>query len=154
MTDNEIIKALEICSRRNGDLPCEGCPAYSIAQMCMEDLMSDAFDLINRQKAENAVLKSDLTFKLNDFEHLKQEYEKAETVSIGRKDRLMQKVVELQEVKKENERLLQKLQQAKSEAIKEFAEQLIKRSYLLNGRFVVDVAQINNLVKVRTEVSE
>lgn len=51
MTDNEIIKALEICSRRNGGLPCEGCPAYSISQMCMEDLMSDAFDLINRQKA-------------------------------------------------------------------------------------------------------
>ena len=57
MTDNEIIKALEICSHRNGDLPCEGCPAYSIAQMCMEDLMSDAFDLINRQQAEIERLK-------------------------------------------------------------------------------------------------
>lgn len=52
MTDNEIIKALECCSHRNEDLPCEGCPAYSIAQMCTEDLMSDALDLINRQKAE------------------------------------------------------------------------------------------------------
>lgn len=52
MTDNEIIKALECCSHRNGNLQCELCPAYSIAQMCMEDLMSDAFDLINKQKAE------------------------------------------------------------------------------------------------------
>ena len=52
MTDDEIIKALECCSHRNVDLPCEGCPAYSIAQMCMEDLMSDAIDLINRQNAE------------------------------------------------------------------------------------------------------
>lgn len=52
MTDNEIIKALEICSRRNGGLPCEGCPAYGISQMCMEDLMSDTLDLINRQKAK------------------------------------------------------------------------------------------------------
>ena len=51
MTDNEIIKALECCSHRNGNLQCELCPAYSIAQMCMEDLMSDALDLINRQKA-------------------------------------------------------------------------------------------------------
>ena len=60
MTDNEIIKALEICSHRNGDLPCKGCPAYSIDKMCMEDLMSDALDLINRQKAENESLKMDL----------------------------------------------------------------------------------------------
>ena len=60
MTDNEIIKGLECCSHRNGGLPCEGCPAYNIAQMCMEDLMSDAFDLINRQKAENDSLKMDL----------------------------------------------------------------------------------------------
>lgn len=60
MTDNEIIKALEICSRRNGGLPCEACPAYSISQMCMEDLMSDAFDLINRQKAEIERLQDEL----------------------------------------------------------------------------------------------
>lgn len=52
MTDNEIIKALECCSHRIGNLQCEHCPAYSIAQMCIEDLMSDALDLINRQKAE------------------------------------------------------------------------------------------------------
>lgn len=52
MTDNEIIKALECCSHRNEDLPCDGCPAYNIAQMCMEDLMSAALDLINRQKLE------------------------------------------------------------------------------------------------------
>lgn len=52
MTDNEIIKALECCSHRNEDFPCDGCPAYNIAQMCMENLMSDALDLINRQKAE------------------------------------------------------------------------------------------------------
>ena len=57
MTDNEIIKALECCSHRNEDLPCDGCPAYNIAQMCMEDLMSDAIDLINRQKAEVEQLK-------------------------------------------------------------------------------------------------
>ena len=40
---------------------------------------------------------------------------------------------------------------AKSEAIKEFAEQLKKRFYLLDGRCVVDIPQINNLVKEMTE---
>lgn len=43
------------------------------------------------------------------------------------------------------------LKEAKSEAIKEFAEQLKKRFYLLNGRCVVDVPQINNLVKIMAE---
>ena len=54
----------------------------------------------------------------------------------------------------EIERLLQILQQAKSEVIKEFAERLKKRFYLSAGRCVVDVYHIDNLVKVMTEVSE
>lgn len=49
--------------------------------------------------------------------------------------------------KSEIERLLQKLQQAKSEAIKEFAEKLKKRFYLSAGRCVVDVYHIDNLLK-------
>ncbi len=49
--------------------------------------------------------------------------------------------------KAEIERLLQKLQQAKSEAIKEFAEKLKKRFYLSAGRCVVDVYHIDNLLK-------
>ena len=47
----------------------------------------------------------------------------------------------------EIERLLQKLQQAQSKAIKEFAERLKKRFYLSAGRCVVDVYHIDNLVK-------
>lgn len=49
--------------------------------------------------------------------------------------------------KSEIERLLQKLQQAKFEAIKEFAEKLKKRFYLSAGRCVVDVYHIDNLLK-------
>ena len=40
----------------------------------------------------------------------------------------------------------------KSEAIKEFAERLKKRFYLIAGRCVVDVYHIDNLVKEMTEV--
>ena len=79
MTDNEIIKALEICSHRSGDSPCEGCPAYSIAQMCMEDLMSDAFDLINRQKAENEELQRKILIcnsKIEVLQEVKEQLEK------------------------------------------------------------------------------
>ena len=53
--------------------------------------------------------------------------------------------------RKEYNRLLQKLQPAKSEAIKEFAEKLKKRFYLSAGRCVVDVYHIDILVKEMTE---
>ena len=71
MTDEQIIKALECCI---GNIQCGKCSIFGTIN-CMNNLMQDALDLINRQKAEI-------------------------------------------------ERLLQKLQQAKSEAIKEFAERL------------------------------
>ena len=57
--------------------------------------------------------------------------------------------------KAKNERLLQKLQQAKSEAIKEFAERLKKHSFVdnlsLDGKETVYVDDIDNLVKEMTE---
>ena len=53
--------------------------------------------------------------------------------------------------RKEYNRVVQKLQHAKSEAIKEFAEKLKKRFYLSAGRCVVDVYHIDILVKEMTE---
>lgn len=53
--------------------------------------------------------------------------------------------------RKEYNRSLQKMQQLKSEAIKEFAEKLKKRFYLSAGRCVVDVYNIKQLVKEMTE---
>ena len=43
---------MECCSHR-GKKDCDNCPVnYKTAELCFEDVMSDAFDLINRQKAE------------------------------------------------------------------------------------------------------
>ena len=59
MTDNEIIKALKLCTSEH--MGCEdGCP-YRLGE-CLDDgyrskPMKDALDLINRQKAEIEVLK-------------------------------------------------------------------------------------------------
>ena len=55
MTDNEIIKALKLCTSE--DMGCEdGCPYVSVSGCISEDneniLLKDVFDLINRQKAE------------------------------------------------------------------------------------------------------
>ena len=56
MEDRDIIKALECC--RNG--LCTDCPRLntpSAILRCKEELMCDALDLINRQKAEIEALK-------------------------------------------------------------------------------------------------
>ena len=47
----------------------------------------------------------------------------------------------------DNINLTKELKTAKAEAIKEFAEKLKKRFYLIAGRCVVNVYQIDNLVK-------
>ena len=56
MTDNEIIKALECCKDPECT-SCKECPAYEIYKDCMGCVLSEAIDLINRQKAEIEDLK-------------------------------------------------------------------------------------------------
>lgn len=94
MTDNEIMKGLECCSFKHKGQPCEGCPFYDVAQMCMENLMGQALDLINRQKAEIKRLTAKILTKdnINDYNTAQ--------LRIAREE----------------------LRTAKSEAIKEFAE--------------------------------
>ena len=53
MTDEEIIKALECCSKKE----CNKCPNYSEDIECGEALLILALDLINRLKAEIGGLK-------------------------------------------------------------------------------------------------
>lgn len=59
---------------------------------------------------------------------------------------------EITEYKLRMEMLSNTVNEIKSEAIKEFAEQLKKRFYLLGGSCVVNTLQIDNLVKGMTEV--
>lgn len=58
MTDNEIIKALEICRNENGI--CSDCPYSDDYTNCNTRIAKDVLDLINRQKAEIDSLKSEL----------------------------------------------------------------------------------------------
>lgn len=57
MTDNEIIKALEYCRQQGITSECERCKVKS---GCRATLIENAFDLINRQKAEIERLKEDM----------------------------------------------------------------------------------------------
>ena len=59
MTDEHIIKALEICNSLH--LRCgNGCPYYEVpykdGKRCSEMMIDDTLDLINRQKAEIDIL--------------------------------------------------------------------------------------------------
>lgn len=56
MTDNEIIKALEICE--NYKETCEYCP-YDNIRHCADEIRKDALNLIKRQQAEIDKLKTE-----------------------------------------------------------------------------------------------
>ena len=106
---------------------CSQCPAYDENVECdSEDTMKRALGLINRQTARIKESEERISYLEESIDCSRKEYN----------------------------RLLQKLQQAKSEAIKEFAEKLKKRFYLSAGRCVVDVYHIDKLAREMTEVQE
>ena len=56
-TDNEIVKALNCCGSEN----CQGCPYWDYKCQGGNQMIRDAIDLINRQKAEIESLKEAYT---------------------------------------------------------------------------------------------
>ena len=117
LKEDKIIKALECCKSQECAECSRLCNEFPDSHECKVDLMEKIYSLINRQKAEiervqqkNSELESDLILKTYDYEHLLMKCKELQAISSSRKDRLMQTVV--------------KLQTAKSEAIKEFAERL------------------------------
>lgn len=127
MTDNEIIKALECCSKAHGVRDCISlkCPLFDKERhlfLCIHDdtdLFGISLDLINRQKAE--------------IERLTAMLEAAEDY--------------LYPLPFKNA-FDDELAKAKSEAIQEFADRLkIYSCRLKDGHDMVDVICIDNLVK-------
>ena len=54
MTDNEIIKAYELCfAERGTSYTCAVCPYHQFGELCKVNRDKDALDLINRLQAEN-----------------------------------------------------------------------------------------------------
>lgn len=64
MTDNEIIKALELClAEKITKQTCGKCPYHQFGKLCKVERSKDALDLINRQKAEIERLKEGIKFE-------------------------------------------------------------------------------------------
>ena len=128
MTDNEIIKALELCRNENGI--CSDCPYSDDYTNCNTRIAKDVLDLINRQKAEVEKLQ----------EYYKMYYDR------------MREIKELQdEVEHSSYKISlfdETIKTAKSEAIKEFAERLKGHAEpQYPWLYTVDVDFIDNLVK-------
>lgn len=140
MTDNEIIKALECCAC--GYCYRDGCPLANDdgydddISKCTSKLSENALDLVNRQRAEIERLHSEVK-------------EKTETI-VFLKDQAVGWSIDFCNLKA-------KLDTAKSEAIKEFAERLRDVAYIpkpYGMAEVVDMYTIDNLVKEMTEHSD
>ena len=129
MTDEQIIKALEWCGNQTACT--DGCPLDDLGGIdkCVHTLLLNALDLINRQKAEIALLK------------------KVEEVAIKQKA----EIELLQKAKADDVSLA--YQVAKTEAIKEFAERLKELIPNFDGETTMKCVDraINLLVKEMTE---
>ena len=148
MTDNEIIKAVGCCI---GNTKCDECPMFR-TQNCMNKVFGYALDLINRQKAEIERLKAEIVIRDKIIDERGKE--------VFRHDNAIRS-------------LHKQLDNLKSEAIKEFAEELeyfvlnedveiVKPKCKYYGSYINGANQfrhqikngINNLVKEMTEVGK
>ena len=130
MNDNDIIKALECCSYGD-EIKCRECPADDCILSCGNKLSKQALDLIDRQKAENEILKDLITYQKQEIKEKEQKYNQAVDDMFGLIETTRNEIAE-----------------AKSEAIKEFADRLKEKfsneDYML---CYYDKDIIDNLVK-------
>lgn len=113
MTDSEIIKALECCKTSN--VYCYDCPLEDIAaiqniEVCQDKLITEAYKLIDRQKAEIERLNIDLKAMRGAANPWKAEVQRI--------------------CKREFDNIEVDIEAIKSEAVREFAEELM---YNLDG---------------------
>lgn len=112
MTDNEIKKALECCVGDNDGKNCFDCPLWEIDD-CQEQLLLDALDIINRPQAK-VIKEQNKNSKLrNERNRLQAEVERL-------KDTLNATIAG-------QETFQRYIVTAKAEAVKEFAENAVKR---------------------------
>lgn len=82
MTDNEIIKAWELCFTPKGTTyTCAKCPYHKFGALCKEKRNRDTIDLLNRLKAENEALISAQETLQKHIEKQSAEIERVQTAT-------------------------------------------------------------------------
>ena len=74
MTDEQIIKALELCAHWENDKTCEDCPANVFGFGCANKMSKFVLGLINRQTAENERLKERISYLEESIDCSRKEY--------------------------------------------------------------------------------
>lgn len=168
-TDEEIVKALEVHS--DTEDPCVGRCPYSGNPYCSSEMARDAIDLINRKKADvdklqevNADLNESLRIACEANKDLQAEVEELEydRKLIFDEGKTWQKKanalqVELDAMRGAANSYKMHYENAKAEAIKDFAERLKQWQYESSDwshgehPYVVEVNEIDNLVAEMTE---
>lgn len=152
MTDNEILRVFKYCQTATS---CIDCQWYDTEKCENNDLTEKVLGIINRQKArikeleekhaeDERVLNDRVQESVNAVSKADQKYICTLERSIAAKD-------------VERERLLQKLQQAQSEAIKDFAKRLKNKIWYnpaCNRYMTITPDDIYDLVKEMTEVEK
>ena len=119
MTDEQIVKALECCTR--GKI-CRECPLKT-EDRCMSIIRGDALDLINRQKAEI----ERLTKRIKSQKHALFEQQSYTSELQTEIDNLQHYKQSYDELKAEHLELIRSIKTCQIEVIKEFAERYRKR---------------------------
>lgn len=158
MTDAEIIKALECCSRGSGDRQdwCTDCPLRGRIEDCETELPEKALDLINRQKAELDKKDTEIDIlirkkeTLNDESSgLKAEIERLQKTIIDLNANLSEMINNFTRMESLYKIKCKVLEVAKAEAIKEFAERVKQeiRKYIFIPELEFQCDEVDNLVK-------
>lgn len=162
MNDNEIIKALEMC----GNIvvsSCKECSFHiSCNANCVKQVMCNALDLINRQKADLKQKDTEIDILIRKREALKDEVAElraeVERLRGFRKEGFFNLLGNCLVYSKNLKDYNDMRKGLKSEARKEFAERLEEKSIYIppssNGKFGVDVVFVEDVYNLLTELTE
>ncbi len=125
VTDEQIIKAFELCEGEDGITPkCSECPiSHTKDCQCFTFVRKRLLEIVNRQKAENEELQTENKQLQSDVLIANQNYEHIKEIWEAEKTRLSEKIKEY--IDKHNE-LITKEAAIRAEAVKEVFERLKK----------------------------
>ena len=138
-TDKQIVKALECCQSHT-ITDCRDCPNRASGDNCVNELMRNALDLINRQKVE-----------IEEFEVERKKLQDR-IVSLFNENEGLQ--TELQIYKQNRMTLYERIElveKTRIKTVKEFAERVINLIYSADDINPITEWQIDNIVTEMTE---
>ena len=160
MTYNKIIKALECCDVLVKTSTCRACPLYAFEGTCTTELLRQTVEFIKRQKNEinEYITKVDdlncnfALWKISALDTIKAKNAEIEKLQQNLKEAhidIQEKQAEIEALIAGQETLQKYIAEAKTEAVKEFAEKIKLEFYYEFDEIIPSIMadKIDNLVK-------